>query len=233
MRANKEIHVGLLNPTSHQVCGRSRYRWMTSLTMSTEIIDEMFIPTKITAVPFCGPGCILLAQPGESSHFFARAAIFIYQYSAREGARGVILERQSAFSMGETAPGIGCFDTNTLYIGGENGEDTALMLGKIPLAGACRHVGAGIYLGGLKSAKELVMAGGGSPKDFKFFFNHSEWAPGVLEKELEAKSWDVVKASPEDVLLQDSKVAEFWSRARNTLISQRVIEPHFESEKKI
>jgi putative AlgH/UPF0301 family transcriptional regulator len=214
--------------TSSSNCRRRRFE--LSMVYGEGEIENDFVPSVITSVPFTGAGCIILAYPKESNRFFSRAAIFIYQYSQEEGAKGVILERESAFSMGETSPGIGCFEANTLYIGGESGSDTAIMLGKVPLDGACKYVGAGIYVGGTKSAKEKIMAGQGVPKDFKFFFNHSEWAPGVLEKEVEAGKWNVVKVPPEDVLLQDTKLAELWSRARNTLISEKKIEPFFDGE---
>ena len=197
-----------------------------ALTLSTDdndINSEMYVPTKVIPVEFCGPGCVLLAQPNDSSHFFVRAAVFIYQYEKEEGARGVILERPSAFSMGETSPGIGCFEANTLFIGGEQGSDTAIMLGKLQLEGACKYVGSGIYLGGMKAAKERVTDGIGLPKDYKFFFNHAEWEAGVLEKEIAAGTWDVIKAPPEDVLCQDSSGVEFWSRARNQLVSEGLL----------
>ena len=194
-----------------------------TFSADNDITNELYVPTKVIPVEFCGEGCILLAQPNDSSHFFVRAAVFIYQYSEEEGAKGVILERPSAFSMGETSPGIGCFEANTLFIGGEQGSDTAIMLGKRQLEGACKYVGSGVYLGGMKSAKEKIMNGDGVPKDYKFFFNHAEWDKGVLEKEIDAGTWDVIKAPPEDVLAQDPTLAEFWSRARNQLISEGVL----------
>ena len=196
---------------------------LRTLSVDNDITNGLYVPTKVIPVKFCGEGCILLAQPNDSSHFFVRAAVFIYQYSEEEGAKGVILERPSAFSMGETSPGIGCFEANTLFIGGEQGSDTAIMLGKRQLEGACKYVGSGVYLGGMKSAKEKVMNGDGVPKDYKFFFNHAEWDKGVLEKEIDAGTWDVIKAPPEDVLAQDPTLAEFWSRARNQLISEGVL----------
>ncbi len=194
-----------------------------SLCVEDDSRNEFYVPTKVIPIEFCGEGCILLAQPNDNSHFFARAAVFIYQYTKEEGAKGVILERPSAFSMGETSPGIGCFETNTLFIGGEQGSDTAIMLGKRQLDGACKYVGSGVYLGGMKSAKEQIMNGDGLPKDYKFFFNNAEWEAGVLEKEIQAGTWDVIKAPPEDVLAQDPTQAEFWSRARNQLISEGVL----------
>ena len=201
----------------------ARKKAITINSNAYDVTSEIYIPSKVIPVEFCGAGCILLAQPNDGSHFFIRAAIFIYQYSKEEGAKGVILERPSAFTMGETSPGVGCFEANTLFIGGEQGSDTAIMLGRKPLEGACKYVGSGVYLGGMKSAKERVMNGDGVPKDYKFFFNHAEWEAGLLEREITDGKWDVIKAPPEDVLSQDPTKTEFWNRARNQLISEGLL----------
>lgn len=180
----------------------------------------MHIPKEIAPTKFNGPGCVLLAQATDSSHFFVRASVFIFQHSEEKGSRGVILERPTAFTMGESSPGIGVFEGNTLYMGGDDGSDTAVMLGKFELAGACKYVGAGIYIGGVKAATDLVKEGGAVPKDFKFFFNTAEWGPGVLEKEIQSGRWDVVQVPPEDILCQDNGMS-LWNKARNKLMSQK------------
>ena len=185
-------------------------------------LDSSFVPPKVISVPFCGVGCVLLSQPSDASHFFIKAAIFVYQCSEKEGVKGVILERPTAFNMGETSPGIGLFEGNTLYMGGDDGTDTAIMLGKYNLGGSCKYVGSGIYLGGITQAKEKIMKGDAVPKDFKFFFNNVEWKAGLLEKEIASGRWDVVKICPDDVLLQKSE-AKLWSRTRNTLITEGVL----------
>ena len=90
-------------------------------------------------------------------------------------------------------PNVGIFEANTLYLGGEvsnkcrtslyihlrivcifsfkDGSDTAIMLHKFDLDGYAKPAGKGLYLGGLKQARELILSGGAVPKDFKFFFN--------------------------------------------------------------
>ena len=110
------------------------------------------------------------------------------------------------------------FSPNTLYMGGENGVDMALMFHKYPLDGLARYCGAGIYLGGLKQAKELVERRKAHPRDFKFIFNHVSWAPGKLEKEIQDGRWDVVAVPPDLVLNQDASMC-LWSKARNKLAS--------------
>lgn len=44
-------------------------------------------------------------------------------------------------------------------------------------------VGHGMYVGGIQSAAHMVHEGLAASNQFKFIFNHCEWAPGALERE--------------------------------------------------
>lgn len=181
------------------------------LAPGTDVVPSEIVPSEF------GPGCILLAQPEEFNHFLVKAAVFIHEQNSR-GTGGVILERKTAFSLGETAPGIGPFAPNTLFMGGESGSDTALMFHKYDLRGNSKYVGSGIFVGGVREAKEMVQNRLAHPRDFKFIFNQVTWAPGVLEKEISNGRWDIVKAPPHLILSQDSKTS-LWEMARNKLVS--------------
>jgi len=165
------------------------------------------------------PVVVLLAQPGEHDHFMMRAAVFIYEHNDKRGSQGVILGRASAFSLGETAPGIGgVFAPNTLFMGGEMGPDMAVMFHKYDLKGLSKYIGGGIYVGALKEARELVENREAHPSDFKFIFNNVEWGPGVLESEITQGRWDVVRMPPE-MILQQKQASSIWEQARNSLRS--------------
>jgi len=166
------------------------------------------------------PGCVLLSQPGEHDHFLSKAAVFVFEHN-EGGTQGVILGRQSAFSMGETAPGISpAFAPNTLFLGGESGPDMAIMFHKFDLEGYAKYVGGGIYVGGLRQARERVERREAVPNDFKFIFNTVQWAPGLLEAEIAQKRWDVIKM-PRHMVLEQKRASNLWSLARNTLRSKK------------
>ena len=80
--------------------------------------------------------------------------MFVYEHDDK-GSQGVILSKASAFTMGEVSPDIGPFKANKLYMGGESGSDTAIMLHTHEMPGASKYIGHGIFLGGLKSAKRI------------------------------------------------------------------------------
>jgi putative AlgH/UPF0301 family transcriptional regulator len=198
-------------------CGQKGRR--TALTSNTRLrcSAEDFVPTEITPATELAKGVVLLSQPNEFNHFLIKAAVLVFDFGSERGSRGVILERATAFSMGETTPNAGVFEGNTLFMGGSDGSDTAMMFHKYDLDGTSKYIGAGLFLGGLKGARELVESRIARPKDFKFIFNTVEWPPGLLETEFQAGRWDLVKVPPELVLEQGKGIGTLWSRSRQTL----------------
>ena len=59
---------------------------------------------RVLRPPVIRQGVVLVTQPGEHNHFLYEQAVFLYEFSER-GSKGVILERPTAFSMGEISPG--------------------------------------------------------------------------------------------------------------------------------
>jgi putative AlgH/UPF0301 family transcriptional regulator len=196
----------------------SRYQLsMAEKTPTNPPID--IIPQEISTAEFLKKGVVLLAQPSEEHDFFNKAAILIYDYGTDRGTTGVILERETAFSMGETTPNCGPFEPNTLFLGGESGSDTAIMFHKYDLEGFSKYIGAGMYLGGIKEAKELVVSRKAHPRDFKFIFNSVEWETGVLEREILSGRWDMSNVPP-NLILQQSRAREvdsIWLNVRKAL----------------
>lgn len=177
------------------------------------------VPSEVEASVFSGKGCVLLAQPGEHDHFLHKGAVLVFEYDPKKGAQGALLGRPSAFSLGETAPNMPApLQPNTLFIGGQHGQDMAVMFHKFPFEGSSKHVGNGMYVGGLKEARQALEERSAHPRDFKFIFNCVEWPPGALEREIEDGKWDVVRMPPDMVLEQKGSSAEaIWSRARKKL----------------
>ena len=183
--------------------------WVALEPRAEDIVSEVEMCT------FDRAGVVLLAQPGEHDHWLVKAAVFVFEHN-EQGTQGVILGKASAFSLGETAPGIGLFQPNTLFMGGDQGPDMALMFHKYPLGGYAKYVGGGVDLGGLRQARELCEARQAAPNDFKFIFNNVQWAPGVLDAEIAASRWDVVRLPP-DMVLQQKQASAIWSQARTKL----------------
>lgn len=165
-----------------------------------------------------GTGCVLVSQKDEYSHYLIKASVLVYNLDKERGAQGVLLDRPTAFSMGETAPGIGAFEANTLYMGGDEGPDMAVMFHSYELEGAAKPIGNGLYLGGLGAARRMVEGRLAVPRDFKFIFNNIEWGPGVLEQEIAQGKWDVVRVPPALVLNQSPNMGtSLWAKIRRKI----------------
>jgi putative transcriptional regulator len=175
-------------------------------------------PSEVERCEFSGRGCVLLALQSEHDHFLHKAAVLICDHDEKRGSKGVILGRPSAFTLGETAPNMPpSLQPNTLFMGGKDGPDMALMFHKYDFGGASKPIGNGIYVGALKEAREALEARveGVHPRDFKFIFNNVEWPPGALEKEITEGRWDVVRLPTDMVLQQKGSSAEaIWGKAR-------------------
>jgi putative AlgH/UPF0301 family transcriptional regulator len=200
------VNVGSLR----HYCPKTLHASRKALRMGVVVPEE----------PVLQQGVVLVSKPGEHNHFLYQQAVFLYEYTQR-GSRGVILERPTAFTMGEMSPGIGVFEANTLFMGGEDGDDMAIMMHSYNMTGNVKYVGAGVFVGGMKQAREMVEARQAAPKEFKFFFNGIEWAPGVLEREIELDRWDVVEATA-DVILRQGAGATLWQRARQEIIKSQL-----------
>jgi putative AlgH/UPF0301 family transcriptional regulator len=166
-------------------------------------------PKSIAPLKEACAGAVLIAHPGEYSHYLMQACVFLFEGGPDRGYQGVILESPTSFTIGEmAAAAVGEeLGRNTLFTGGEDGEDTAIMLSSHDMGGLTRPCGerSNVFVGGLGAAKRLVESGAAPASDFKFFFRSCIWEKGILEKEVETGRWMVAEVPMTDVLTQVSK----------------------------
>lgn len=173
------------------------------------------IPTFVRPAKFTGSGCVLVAQPGEFDHFLHKSVILIYNHSPQHGSVGVILDRPSPFTVDGAIPGFPEFRSNRLFLGGNDGSDTATIIHRHDID-MSRYLGYGLFLGGLKQAAELVATRQLLASDFKFIFNNVEWGKDRLEKEIAEKRWDVCQL-PVDWITSQSTEGRLWEQCREEL----------------
>lgn len=133
-------------------------------------------------------GTVLVSRPDQYDHFFNDAVILLCEHGD-SGSRGVLLNRETPFTMGEMAAGMGCFADSSVHRGGNGGADTVLMLhARADVTGSTPIGNSGLYLGGLKHAQQLIAEGRADVSEFKFFYNSQVWGSGSLEAQLE-QTW--------------------------------------------
>ncbi|KAI8475942.1 MAG: hypothetical protein J3K34DRAFT_403263 [Monoraphidium minutum] len=176
------------------------------------------------AVPVPETGCVLLAHPsmfGISQSYFRLAAILILECSDT-GALGVILNRPTQHSLREVRftadEGMDAFAGNTLYMGGDVGESSVIVITSSAAVEGATEIAAGIRVATVAAATAAVRAGRASPDDFRFFAQYSGWGPGQLQREVKAGVWFVAAvSSPLALDEQLAKGPELWHEVLTTM----------------
>jgi len=105
--------------------------------------------------------------------------------SAFDSLPGLLLNHETPWQISDMNSHLLEFGGNAVFLGGERGADTMLMLHSHPEVHGARPVGnAGLMRGGLDDAADRVAGGALPADDFKFFYKVSEWLPGKLEEEV-------------------------------------------------
>jgi len=159
------LHSSLLSLAFLQPSQHHPPRGRLSLTLAASTSDKPLVsegidircPSPGTPTPLA-QGRLLVAKPWEYNHFTSKSCLFLYKYDSETGSRGVVLERPTAFMLSELAPPFASsvFGNHTVFLGGEQGGDMAVLLhpyGQIP---GVRSVGGGLFYGGLKGAEAML-----------------------------------------------------------------------------
>lgn len=178
------------------------------------------------------PGVVLVAPVHEYDHFLMKSAVFVYAIGLDESEntiiRGVVLDHPTAFSIGEMSPNVmGRVSDNSLFRGGYDGSDTAMLLHSAggpdgPVAADTMIGTSEIFEGGIVSAMESVDAGVIEPEQCKFFFNHMQFTVKELDDMFSATDsdgdqWSSLEIPPEYVLDSDYDRGELWLKLRRTI----------------
>lgn len=171
----------------------------------------------VQSCKYTGPGCVLLSKPEQLENLLMRSVVVITEDSDK-GSVGQIINKPTGWNMEEMAYETGEFKGNLLFKGGENGQDTAIMIHKYDLGGYSKPVGNGLYVGGSKQAREKVRTMETHPKDFKFIFNSLQWPPGMLKSEIDNEVWDVCQVPVDMLVQQDEEMMDrLWFTLRSAL----------------
>lgn len=177
------------------------------------------------------PGVVLVAPVHEYHHFLMKSAVFIHAIGLNEYGehvtRGVIIDHPTAFTMGEMSAGsvVGVLGNNILFQGGNQGNDSAIMLHSLgdENIGDGKMIGTSkIYEGGLGAALAAADEGEADPDKFKFFFNYMEFTDNELQSMLndedsEGDAWISVEVPVDMILDSDLDRGDAWRSLRNQL----------------
>ena len=167
-----------------------------------------------------GAGSVVFANAGSFDHYFLESLVLIIEHN-EAGTRGVLLNHETPWKVEEMSPGaIMPFQANTVFLGGDAGRDTMLMIhGESELPGA-KEIGRGVYQGGVGSAVRAVEEGALPASRFKFFYKSVEWLPGALQNLIDTDIMRLVELSPAWLFGQSGQRSSMWQDVSDQLATE-------------
>lgn len=156
-------------------------------------------------------GILLLAAPTLLDSNFKRAVVFLAQHG-EDGTLGYVLNRPLETTLAEVVPDDVCGFDAPLYWGGPCQNDTLHCIHNVGthIPGAA-EITDGVYWGGdFDVIRDLIIAGGASSDDFRFFIGYAGWGSGQLDEEIKETSWVLTDSSPHIVFPETVK--NLWTR---------------------
>jgi putative transcriptional regulator len=152
-------------------------------------------------------GQLLIAGPGLLDPNFWRTVVLVIEHSD-EGALGLVLNRPSETSVGESVPQIEQLVElgDPLFIGGPVQPSSVIILAEFedPTdAALIAFDDVGVLGGGASSVEPVPGVRSG-----RAFVGHAGWGPGQLDSELERGDWILERARREDAFTEDP--SELW-----------------------
>ena len=164
-----------------------------------------------------GAGSVIMAEPGSFDHYFLESLVLIIEHDPAVGSKGVLLNHETPWQVEEMSPGaLPPFSANAVFLGGDAGKDTMIMIHGEPELPGAREVGRGVYMGGVASAVRAVEEGALPPDRFKFFYKTVEFLPDQLQAQVDSGIFRHVELSPFWLFGQSGQRA-MWKEVREAM----------------
>lgn len=161
------------------------------------------------------PGSLLVAEPFLSESYFNHGVITLVDYTAEDGALGLVMNVPTGHTLDEYLDGVNPGTDVPVYCGGPIGQDRMVFmhtLGPDIFPGA-KEFAPGLYLGGdFETAMDYVNSGYPLEGVIRFFIGYSGWDSPQLHEELESETWAVADAPADLSFLLKGEQDSYWHR---------------------
>jgi putative transcriptional regulator len=156
-------------------------------------------------------GTLLVAERDLPDPNFTQTVVVLAQFDDKDGAMGLIVNRQTSVPLSRVLPDLKSRGEITLFMGGPVSADSVLVLARSahPIAGS-KHIAADLYLVTSREALEAQLQSGGGRDSVRVYLGYCGWAPGQLERETVAGGWHVLPPDPGIVF--DADPDSLWER---------------------
>jgi putative transcriptional regulator len=130
-----------------------------------------------------------------------RQAVVLVADHGEEGAMGIVINRPAPATLGEVAPALADIlgGDERIFLGGPVAQDAAIVLAEFEDPGSAGKLIFGSI--GFVSG-DIDLAALAELRRVRVFAGYAGWGPGQLESELEADSWIVETAGPDDLFAE-------------------------------
>jgi putative transcriptional regulator len=156
-------------------------------------------------------GTLLVAERDLPDPNFTQTVVVLAQFDDKDGAMGLIVNRQTSVPLSRVLPDLKSRGEITLFMGGPVSADSVLVLARSahPIAGS-QHIAADLYLVTSREALEAQLQSGGGRDSVRVYLGYCGWSPGQLERETAAGGWHVLPPDPGVVF--DADPDSVWER---------------------
>lgn len=151
-------------------------------------------------------GSLLVAEPFLKEEHFNHAVILLVEQAPGESALGLVLNKPTAYTLGEAIDGIDDAVDVPIFCGGPMSCDRLFYVHSLPgeFEGA-KHIAGDLYVGGdFEQVKRYLNMGFPTKGLIRFFVGYSGWEPRQLETEISDHVWAVTgRPADSELLLED------------------------------
>lgn len=171
-------------------------------------IFNIDIPGKSPSV-----GSLLVSEPFLKEDYFHHTVICMADYAPDSTAMGIVLNRQTAYTLQGLISGITIEQPIPVFCGGPMAYDRLFFLHTLgDIIPDSRQITEGLYVGGDFNAIINYINHGYPLEGYvRFFVGYSGWSRLQLDEEISNKVWAVTESTDNNALLTGSEDS-FWHR---------------------
>lgn len=157
-----------------------------------------------------GPAKLLVASRDLQDPNFSKTVLLLIKHDATS-AMGVVLTRESRYTIGRLFPELAKANETHAYVGGPVSRTGVIALGRSKQAPAGAETVIGdVWMTADKALLERMVRENVNPESFRVFLGYAGWGGGQLENEVEHGAWHIFNADPAAVFASDVK--GLWER---------------------
>jgi len=158
-------------------------------------------------------GSLLVSEPFLKENYFNHSVICIADYAPDSTAMGIVLNRQTAYTLQKLVSEATLKEPVPVFCGGPMAYDRLFFLHTLgDIIPDSRQIADGLYVGGdFKSIMNYVNLGYPIEGYVRFFVGYSGWSRLQLDEEINNNVWAVTDSADYSALLTGSEDS-YWHR---------------------